>query len=70
MTKKFENFIKRITAIRLERAKDLLLNSDMTVNEICFKVGYNHIGNFLDKFKKYFKMTPNEYRKLYIKKDD
>lgn len=65
-----ENFIKRITAIRLEHAKDLLLNSDMTVNEICFKVGYNHIGNFLDKFKKYFKMTPNEYRKLYIKKDD
>lgn len=65
-----ENFIKRMTSIRLERAKELLLNSNMTVNEICYKVGYNHIGNFLDKFKKKFNMTPNEYRKFFLKKDE
>lgn len=65
-----ENFIKRMTTIRLEHAKELLLNSDLTVNEICYTVGYNHIGNFLDKFKKKFNMTPNEYRKFFLKKDE
>lgn len=65
-----ENFIKRMTSIRLEHAKELLLNSNLTVNEICYKVGYNHIGNFLDKFKKSFNMTPNEYRKFFLKKDE
>ena len=59
------NFIKTLTNIRLEHAAELLVRTNMMIAEICYAVGYNHIGNFLDKFKKKFKMTPNEYRKHY-----
>lgn len=57
------NFIKTLTNIRLERATELMLNTDKGITEICYAVGYNHVGNFLDKFKKKYNMTPNEYRK-------
>ena len=57
------NFIKKLTNIRLERAAELLVKTDMMVTEICHAVGYNHAGNFLDKFKKKYNLTPNEYRK-------
>ena len=57
------NFIKKLTNIRLERAAELLVKTDMMVMEICHAVGYNHAGNFLDKFKKKYNLTPNEYRK-------
>lgn len=59
------SFIESITGIRMEKAAELLADTDMIVSEIAIETGYNHLGNFYEKFKKYYDMTPTEYRKKY-----
>lgn len=57
------NFIEYLTQIRLERAKELLVESDMKINGIAEKVGYQP-SYFNRIFKKAVGMTPNQYRNL------
>jgi AraC-like DNA-binding protein len=47
----------------VERAKTLLLGSDLTVNEIAYDLGYNYPHYFSRLFKSKTGMSPNEYRK-------
>ncbi|EDS78019.1 transcriptional regulator [Clostridium novyi A str. 4552] len=56
------NFNRYITKIRINKAKELLINSTISVNEIAFSVGYNEPNYFCKVFKKIVKMTPSEYR--------
>ena len=56
-------FIERLTKIRMENAVRMLMKTEMVITEIAIKTGYNHLGNFYEKFKKYYGMTPMEYRK-------
>lgn len=51
-----------LTKVRLEKAKELLRESDMKSYEIAFKVGYDNPSYFSKIFKKIEKMTSNEYR--------
>src|SRR5829696_4216702 len=37
---------KFISAMRLDRAKRLLLNTHLSITEICYEVGYNSLGTF------------------------
>ena len=39
----------------------LLANSDLTINEIIYKVGCNNVNFFYKKFKSFYAMTPKEY---------
>ncbi|MBN1411878.1 MAG: response regulator transcription factor [Spirochaetales bacterium] len=48
--------------LRMEKAKQLLDNSDMNVNEIAYKIGYQNVESFMRIFKKIQKCTPSEYR--------
>jgi len=51
--------------IRIERMKEaarLLLSTDLTVNEIGFKVGFNDSNYFGKSFKKHFGLTPSIYK--------
>ena len=57
-----EKFIDMLTKIRMENAAKLLKQDNLKVNEICEMVGYSHIGNFYEKFKKAYNMTPAEYK--------
>ncbi len=52
-----------ITILKLEKAEDLLRNSQYTVSEIAFKCGFADPSYFGSVFKKYFGITPAEYRK-------
>ncbi|MFZ7942690.1 response regulator transcription factor [Neobacillus sp. 19] len=52
-----------LTELRLEKAKELLLETDMKNYEISFQVGYDNPSYFSMLFKKYESMTPNEFRK-------
>lgn len=48
---------------RLEMAKKLLLeHQEMSINDICEKVGYNNSSYFTASFKKKFGITPSKYR--------
>jgi Response regulator containing CheY-like receiver domain and AraC-type DNA-binding domain len=48
---------------RIEKAKELLISSKYTVNEIVEKIGYINVSYFCTFFKKLNGITPNEYRK-------
>lgn len=53
-----------IRLIRLKKAAFLLRGSQLTVAEICFQVGFNTPKYFASQFKKEYKVTPTEYRKM------
>jgi hypothetical protein len=53
-----------LTAWRLERAKQLLLRTDLGVAEICFEVGYESVGTFTTRFKDLVGLPPGRMRRL------
>ena len=52
-------------SIRLEHAKELLCDTDNTINEICEAVGYTSNAYFCNTFKEKYNISPNRYRKKY-----
>lgn len=55
------NFTEWLSMIRIQKAKELLTNTNLTVKEVCFKVGYKDPNYFSRIFKKRMGMTPSEY---------
>ena len=47
--------------IRIEAAKNLLVNTDMTIKEISEKVGYQYVLTLNRAFKKFEGITPSQY---------
>jgi AraC-like DNA-binding protein len=47
---------------RIERAKELLAQSQLTVTEICFEVGFESLGSFSTLFHKLVGWSPSIYR--------
>ena len=58
-----ENFIEYLTKIRINKAKELMKTSNLSIKEICFKVGFADPNYFSHIFKKTEKLTPSEYIK-------
>lgn len=58
-----ENFLNFVTEMKMKRAKFLLKERNLKVYEVCELLGYNDTTYFTRLFKKYTKMTPNEYKK-------
>lgn len=56
------NFIDYVTAIRMERAKELLSTTNKSMKEICSEVGYSDPNYFSRSFKKKVGVTPTEYK--------
>jgi len=50
---------------RLERAAELLRNTDRSVADICFAVGLASVGSFTTSFKRAFGISPTAYRAEY-----
>ncbi|MBO4290940.1 MAG: response regulator [Lachnospiraceae bacterium] len=57
-----ENFIEYLTNLRIEKAKELLLETEYSVKEICLQVGYSEPNYFSRSFKKNVGVTPTEYK--------
>ena len=53
---------------RLEKARELLENTFLQIQEIGSKVGIPHDSHFTRDFKKKYGITPTEYRKLHWEK--
>ncbi len=51
-----------LTRKRIERAKELLSESELTVTEICFKVGFESLGSFSTLFHNLVGWSPSIYR--------
>lgn len=57
------NFVNYLKNIRMDAAKKLLAETDMHVNEISAKVGYENEKHFMKIFKAALGVSPSEYRK-------
>lgn len=47
---------------RLDKARQLLADSDLTVTEICFAVGFQSLGSFSSLFRQVVGWAPSHYR--------
>ncbi len=56
----FTDFVNRV---RVNRACQLLMDSDRLVTHICFEVGFNNVANFNRRFLEIKGMTPSEFRR-------
>lgn len=57
------NFIDYLTAIRLDKARELLRDTDLKISEVAERVSYQH-SYFNRLFKKQEGVTPSQYRDM------
>ena len=55
---------KFISAMRLDEAKRLLLNTERSITDISFEVGYNSLSTFTRRFTQRVGLGPREFRYL------
>lgn len=51
-----------VEEMQLERAKLLLINSDMMMKEIAWELGFTHQATFTSSFRRVTGLSPSEYR--------
>jgi AraC family transcriptional regulator len=51
-------------ALRIQKAKRLLLTTPLSVTDICFEVGYNSLGTFITRFTQLVGLSPRRLRQL------
>lgn len=56
------SFAELLNLRRIQVAQQLLLESQATIEDICFQVGYSNIGYFYKIFKRTCGQSPKEYR--------
>lgn len=61
------NFSVYLNTIRIEEAKKLMTNHELSIKEIAEKVGYEDFSYFSKVFKTYEGMVPSDYRKILLK---
>ena len=47
---------------RLEYAKELLLENNLNINEICYEIGFINSSHFIKAFKNKYQLSPNKYK--------
>ena len=55
--------IRHLINIRLERARELLVQEEMSIQEVAAAVGYEDAYHFSKLFKKYYGKSPSQLRK-------
>lgn len=57
------SFVEKLTQVRIDAAKELLENSELSVAAVSEKAGYTDQNYFSSVFKKKVGVSPNQYRK-------
>lgn len=60
-----EKYVEYIAKYRLAKAKELLLQTDLKIDDIAAKVGYWGRNSFIRMFRKYEGITPAKYRAIH-----
>ena len=56
------HFTQYLARVRIEKAKNLLLNPNLRISEIAFEVGFQSLTHFNRVFKRLTGQSPTEYR--------
>ncbi|WP_310190168.1 helix-turn-helix domain-containing protein [Bacillus sp. 3255] len=59
-----DNFMTMLMKLRVEAAKEKLLNPSLSVQDVAQIVGYTNSNTFIRNFKKIEGITPGEYREM------
>lgn len=57
--------LKWIRNRRLDEAKKLLLETTLSITDVCYSTGFENIAHFSKVFKLRFKLSPSEFRKQF-----
>lgn len=55
-----------LRTLRMNKAKELLTTTDLSITQIAFEVGYEFSSNFTTSFKRHFSVTPSSIRKNHV----
>ena len=55
-------FRDHLTAVRMERAAEMLLGRGLTVREVAHRVGYRQPAQFAKAFRRHHAVSPSAYR--------
>lgn len=61
----FTDFVNRV---KINRACQLLMETDLYVSNICYQVGFNNLANFNRRFAAFKGVTPSEFRREAIRR--
>lgn len=61
------NIFEEVTRLRMEAAGQLLTTSQLPINQICTKIGYDNVSSFIRRFKQFNGITPGHFRTLNAK---
>ncbi len=56
-----KTFTQFLNATRIDQARQLLLENQLTVTQIAYQCGFNNLGHFYKQFKKVMGMTPRAF---------
>jgi AraC-like DNA-binding protein len=56
------NFTEYVSRVRVEKARNLLLNPNLRISEIAYEVGFQSLTHFNRVFKKITGQSPTDYR--------
>lgn len=57
------SFMQYVGHLRMEKAKDLLRNTELSITEVAMSSGYPSVNLFIRNFKETYQVTPLQYRK-------
>ena len=60
------SYTEYVTALRIYKAKELLLSSKKNISQISDEIGYKDPNYFTKVFKKYTALTPKEFKKKFL----
>jgi len=60
-----QNLSEFIRMIRLKKAGQLMVQTQMNISQIAFEVGFNDLKYFRECFKELYEQTPTEYKKKF-----
>lgn len=63
-TRTRKTYVHFLNEIRINNACQLLMNEDIPVTTVCYRVGFNNLSNFNKVFKKITGKTPKAYKQI------
>lgn len=63
-----KTFVNYVNELRIGKACKLLIESEYSVAEICYEVGFNNLSNFNRRFHERHHRSPREYRQEFAVK--